>query len=215
MKLYVGPLSLFSAKARIALAEKGLEPQIVPVGWSRADRYEPHHPDVVALNPKRQVPVLVDGDLVVYDSTQIFEYLEERVPEPALYPRDLAGRVQCRRLEAAGDEIWFPRVWDLIEERFYPTDSPRSERAEAAVRGLGDLARELEKELVGREYLVGAYSVADISTFIQVNAAAALGAPIPDDCPAVARWFERVAARAAVAPVLSDLRQAAARAMSS
>jgi glutathione S-transferase len=215
MKLYVGPLSLFSAKARIALAEKGVEPQLVSVAWSRADRYEPHHPDVVALNPKHRVPVLVDGDLVVYDSTQIFEYLEERIPEPALYPRDLAGRARCRRLEAAADEIWFPRVWDLIEERFYAGGPRNSERAEVAAAGLNDLTRELEKALVGREFLVDAFSVADIATWIQVNAAAALGAPVPDECSAVGLWHQRVAARPAVAPVLADLTQAAARAMRS
>ena len=87
MKLYSGPLSLFTAKVRIALDEKRLDYQRIEVGWSLAKRYQPHHPDVVALNPKRQVPVLVDGDVVVYDSTQIFEYLEERHPEPPLYPR--------------------------------------------------------------------------------------------------------------------------------
>ena len=75
MKLYSGPLSLFSAKARIALGEKRLAHDLIQVGWSRATAYEPHHPDVVALNPTRQVPILVDGDAVGCDSTLIFEYL--------------------------------------------------------------------------------------------------------------------------------------------
>jgi glutathione S-transferase len=65
MRLYSGPLSLFTAKVRIALAEKGLAYERVEVGWSLARRYEPHHPDVLALNPKGQVPVLVDGELAV------------------------------------------------------------------------------------------------------------------------------------------------------
>ena len=55
MKLYSGPISLFTAKVRIALAEKGIPVERVEVGWTRERRYEPHHPDVVALNPKRQV----------------------------------------------------------------------------------------------------------------------------------------------------------------
>ena len=80
MKLYSGPLSLFTAKVRIALDEKDVPYERIEVGWSLAKRYEPHHPDVVALNPKKQVPVLVDGDVVVYDSTLILEYLEERFP---------------------------------------------------------------------------------------------------------------------------------------
>src|SRR5262249_20677067 len=58
MKLYSGPLSLFTAKVRIALDEKALACERIEVGWSLRDRYLPHHPDVAALNPKRQVPVL-------------------------------------------------------------------------------------------------------------------------------------------------------------
>ena len=114
MKLYSGPLSLFSAKARIALGEKGLAHELVQVGWSRAAAYEPHHPDVIALNPKRQVPILVDGDVVVYDSTLIAEYLEDRYPEPRLFPTSPAERARCRQQEAAADEIWFPHLWTLI-----------------------------------------------------------------------------------------------------
>jgi glutathione S-transferase len=67
MKLYSGPVSLFTAKVRVALAEKGLAYERVEVEWSLENRYLPHHPEVEALNPKGNVPVLVDGDLVVYD----------------------------------------------------------------------------------------------------------------------------------------------------
>ena len=60
MQLYSGSLSLFTAKVRIALDEKGVPYERIEVGWSLERRYEPHHPEVVRLNPKRQVPVLVD-----------------------------------------------------------------------------------------------------------------------------------------------------------
>jgi len=142
MKLYSGPLSLFTAKVRIALDEKDVPYERIEVGWSLAKRYEPHHPDVVALNPKKQVPVLVDGDVVVYDSTLILEYLEERFPEPPLYPSERALRARCRQLEAAADEIVFPAVWELIDGGFYPATSAdtaaaeRSRRAKARVAEL-------------------------------------------------------------------------------
>ena len=51
---------------------------------------------MAALNPKGEVPVLVDGDLVLYDSTVILEYLEDRNPEPALYPREPPERSTTR-----------------------------------------------------------------------------------------------------------------------
>src|SRR5262245_28679965 len=165
MRLYSGPLSLFTAKVRIALAEKGLPYERIEVGWSLARRYEPHHPDVVALNPKRQVPVLVDGDVVVYDSTLIFEYLEERHPEPRLYPRELGARARCRQLEAAADEILFPHVWSLIDGGFYPPGpAGRDEARLAAAReGIAHFGAERDKELADRSWLCGEFSVADIA----------------------------------------------------
>jgi len=197
MKLYSGPLSLFTAKIRVALAEKGLEYERVEVGWSRENRYEPHHPDVVALNPKREVPVLVDGDLVVYDSTLIFEYLEDRYPEPRLYPSDASERARCRQLEAAADEILFAHVWDLIEESFYPGERDEA-RLDAAKAGVAAYADGLEKDLAGHEWLCGIFSVADIGNFVLLNAAATLGAPVAEGRTALAAWNERVGARPAV-----------------
>jgi glutathione S-transferase len=208
MRLYSGPLSLFTAKVRIALAEKGLAYERIEVGWSLERRYEPHHPDVVALNPKAQVPVLVDGALAVYDSTQIFEYLEDAYPEPPLYPRDVALRARCRRLEAAADEILFPHVWTLIDRGFYPAGAGgRDEAALAAARaGVAAYCGELEKDLAEGAWLCGEFGVADIANFVLLNAAVALGAPLADEHARLRRWFERTAARPAVAQEVAELR---------
>src|SRR5213075_2845230 len=86
MLLYSGPLSLFSRKVEIALNEKGLPFERVMVPFTQAAGYAPKHPAVLAANPKAQVPVLVDGDLTLFDSTVIFEYLEDAYPVPPLYP---------------------------------------------------------------------------------------------------------------------------------
>ena len=201
MKLYSGPLSLFTAKVRIALDEKGIDYERIEVGWSLARRYEPHHPDVVALNPKKQVPVLVDGAVVVYDSTLIFEYLEERFPQPPLYPAGLAERARCRQLEAAADEILFPAVWELIDGGFYPAaagDTAAAGRRENAKRRLAELQQGLDKGLAGREYLCERFSVADIGTFIMLSTASTLGAPPAAACTDLHAWLARVGARPAV-----------------
>jgi glutathione S-transferase len=209
VKLYSGPLSLFTAKVRIALDEKKLPYEKISVGWSLENRYEPHHPDVAALNPKGQVPVLVDGDIVVYDSTLIFEYLEERHPEPPLYPRDLAGRVRCRRLEAAADEILFPSLWSLIEESLYPPAAGGRDttRLQAARAALGRQYDALEKELAGRAWLCDAFSVADIATFIMVRSAASLGAPPPPEATALHAWLDRTYARPSVKREVDGMNQ--------
>jgi len=210
MKLYSGPLSLFTAKVRIALAEKGIDSERVEVGWSLADRYEPHHPDVVALNPKAQVPVLVDGDVVVYDSTLIFEYLEERHPVPALYPTDLAERARCRQLEAAADEILFPHVWTLIDKGFYP--GSRDEAATAGAReAIADYCAQRNEELAGRRWLCGDLSVADIAHFVFLHAAATLGAPIREEHAALSAWYERMLARPAVATEVGEMAEFVAK----
>ena len=213
MKLYSGPLSLFSAKVRVALAEKGLVYDEISVGWSLQHRYEPHHPDVAALSPKGQVPVLVDGDVVVYDSTQIFEYLEDRSPEPALYPRDAAGRARCRRLEAAADELLFPSVWSLIEEAFYPAsgagrDEARLERARTA---LFDEYAGLDKELTGRAWLCDGFSVADIATFIMVHAASSIGVAPTAEQTALSAWASRMIARPALRREIDAMNRFVAR----
>ena len=200
MKLYTGPLSLFSAKVRIALAEKGLRFEHVSVGWSPERRYQPHHPDVVALNPKRQVPVLVDGELVVCDSTRILEYLEDRHPVPPLMPRSPADRARCRELEAFGDEIFFLPLWDLIEEVFYPAgtsarDPGRLERARDEIAGH---YAALDRRLAGADYLCGEFSIADIAVFVMVSAAVRFGAAPTSSQPELLAWLARTGGRPAV-----------------
>jgi glutathione S-transferase len=214
MKLYSGPLSLFTAKVRIALEEKSLAYDRVEVGWTRENRYLPHHPEVAALNPKREVPVLVDGDLVVYDSTLILEYLEDRYPEPALLPRAPAARARCRQIEAAADEILFPFVWDLIEEVFYPSATADDARIAGAREGIAAIHGAWDKELAGRAWFGDAFGVADIGAFVFLNAAATLGAPVPESRTHLRGWFERTGARPAVRREVDAMTAFVARAMS-
>ena len=96
MKLYSGPLSLFSRKVEIALNEKGLAFEREMVPFSQAQGYAPKHPAVLAANPKGQVPVLVDGALTLFDSTLIMEYLDDAYPTPPLRPAEPAARARCR-----------------------------------------------------------------------------------------------------------------------
>jgi glutathione S-transferase len=201
MRLYSGPISLFSAKVRVVLAEKGIDYERIEVGYSFKDAYLPHHPDVDRLNPHGKVPVLVDGDLVVYDSTLINEYLEERHPEPALFPRDLAARARCRQLEAYGDEVLFPHVWTLIEEIIYatPESPPNPERVDLARADLEGCYAHLDRELTGLEHFCSTFSVADITLFVFLSAATLLSGPIGETHANLRSWQARVAARPAVA----------------
>src|SRR5260221_6690864 len=141
MKLYSGPLSLFSRKVEIALYEKSLPFEREMVAFTQATGYSPKHPDVLAVNPKGQVPVLVDGDLTLFDSTLILEYLEDAYPTPPLYPAGAKARARCRLIELSADEILLPLVRNLMFRNAPRDPDPErqrlreseGERAEAAI----------------------------------------------------------------------------------
>ena len=200
MKLYSGPLSLFTAKVRIALDEKGLDYELISVPFSRAAGYSPKLPEMLAINPKGQVPVLIDDDVSVYDSTLILEYLEERCPEPPLFPRQIAERVRCRQLEAASDEILFPFIWELIAETFYKPDPSTRDASRIATAKAAIAAQQerLDRELAGREFLCSQFTIADIAYFLTLMFATSLGAPADAALGNLAAWTARVMARPAV-----------------
>jgi glutathione S-transferase len=102
MQLYSGPLSMFGAKAQIALHEKSLPFDLVMVPFDMERLYEPKPPAVERINPKRQVPVLIDGSTDIFDSTQIFEYLEDAAPTPPLWPTSVVDRARVAPIRAAG-----------------------------------------------------------------------------------------------------------------
>ncbi len=207
MKLYSGPLSLFSAKVRVVLAEKNLDYERVDVAFSRAG-YEPKHPDVLRLNPKAQVPVLQDGGLDLYDSTIICEYLEDRYPEVPLYPSDAISRARCRQLEASADEVLFPHVWVLINQVFYGGGD--QDAIAAAREAIGDHYARIDDALAGREYLCESYSIADIAYFLTVSFAIQLGAAPAAERSNLMGWLARMAAKPVIAAETAAMTRVAA-----
>jgi glutathione S-transferase len=197
MKLYSGPLSMFGAKAEIAAHEKGIAVELVMVPFEMATLYSPKHPEVARINPKRQVPVLVDGDLEIFDSTQIFEHFETIRPEPALWPADLKARARARLLEHKSDEIYFPPIVRLMGLQNTP-DDPAAVEARAAAMAFND---EMERTIGGQEWLAGSYSYADIAFYMAQLFGARMTAPMDERHPRLRAWRDRVSARPAVAKV--------------
>jgi glutathione S-transferase len=89
VKLYDAPRCPYCARVRIALAEKGLVPETVEIDLQDRPAF------IYELNPSGRVPVLDDG-FVLPESLLIMEYLDERYPDGALLPADLAERAQAR-----------------------------------------------------------------------------------------------------------------------
>ncbi|MBW0003109.1 MAG: glutathione S-transferase family protein [Hyphomicrobiales bacterium] len=201
MTLYSGPLSMFGAKAEIAAREKGLEFELVMVPFDMNRLYEPKHPQVVRINPKRQVPVLVHGDVEIFDSTQIFEYFEDLRPEPPLWPREIDARARARLLEHKSDEVFFPPIVRLMSLQEMPDDPIAVAAREAAARYYS----EMEELLAGKSFLAGTYSYADIAFYMAQFFGARMGAPMTDATPKLLRWREEITARPAVRSVVSAM----------
>lgn len=190
---------MFGMKAQIAAIEKGIDFELVMVPFETA--YEPKHPEVVRINPKRQVPVLIHGDLEIFDSTQIFEYLEDLKPDPPLWPTDRNARARARLLELKSDEVYFPhiiRLMGLEEKRADPSFA-------AACASARDYYHAMNSLLGDREYLAGAYSFADIAFYMAQVFGARMGAPIDPAALHLIRWRDRVTARPAVEAVLRPM----------
>jgi glutathione S-transferase len=204
MKLYSGPLSMFGAKAEIALREKGADFELEMVAFSQAQGYHPRHPEVLRVNPKRQVPVLIDNGLELYDSTQIFEWCEDRWPVPALWPSTVPERARARQLEHASDEVFFPHVIKLMGLRASPDpiDSPEWIKAR---EGIESYYAKIEGLLAGRAYLAGAFTYADIAFYMAQFFAARHTVPMDAKHVNLLAWRRRMAARPAVRVVIDRM----------
>ena len=195
MKLYTGPLSNFGLKTEIAAREKGIALDIEMVPFTLATRYQPRHPEVLRINPKEQVPVLVDGDLDLFDSTQICEYFEDIKPTPALWPATPKGRARARLMELRVDEIFFGEIIKLLQ---FPPPGPERDASLAKVNAFYNW---LNERLAKSDYLAGEFSYADISFFIAQFFAGLVGAAFPEDLTHLAAWRQRVGKREHIAPI--------------
>src|SRR6266446_10733789 len=115
IKLYDFLSCPYGQKVRIVLAEKALTYDLVAVDLTQ---HENRKPDFLRLNPFGRVPVLVDDDTTVYDSTIINEYIEDEYPEPPVLPAigSSAMRARARSFEDFADTSFTLQVGQLIGE---------------------------------------------------------------------------------------------------
>ncbi len=199
IQLYSGPLSMFGAKAQIAMLEKRIDATVIMVPFEMKALYEPKHAEVLRINPKRQVPVLIHDDLEIFDSTQIFEYLEDLKPEPRLWPQSVQDRARARLLEHKSDEVYFPHIIRLMG--LQPT--PEDPAAVAARAGAAKVYDEVENLLGdGRDWLAGpAFTYADIAFYMAQIFGDRMGAPIPTSHSRLIAWRARMGERGSVRQV--------------
>ena len=152
MTLYSGITCPFSHRCRFVLFEKGMDFEIKDIDTFNKPE------DLVIINPYNQVPVLVERDLILYESNIINEYLDERFPHPQLMPADPVMRGRGRLVLFRLEKELFVHVATL--ENPAATNKEQAKAREAIAQGLTMIAPSYAKN----KYVLGDdFSMIDVA----------------------------------------------------
>jgi glutathione S-transferase len=188
--LYDSAFSPFARKVRMVLEHKGLDFEAVD-GLLKSN-----HDALKAVNGRIEVPVLVDGDLVVVNSADIVAYLEFRYPAKPVYPDAPAAHVHARAWERTADAFIDAILIDISYWKWADRQDSMPDGLLAAARS--DLRRvydALERDLAGQEFVSGPLSIADLALFPHMASVKAMEVEFSaQDHPNLARWFRQMRA---------------------
>jgi len=206
MILLGASVSPYVRKVLVVAAEKGVKLDNRPINPSTST-----DPQFLAASPFRKIPVLLDGDMALADSTAIVTYLEALHPQPAVLPaapRERARAVWFEEmadtiLHAAGQRIFFNRV---VAPKFLGRAGDLTAAREAQESLLPPVYEYLESVAPVDGFLVGdALSIGDISVAsMLVNMTYCNAAPAPSQYPKLAAFLVRTMARPSFAAALAS-----------
>ena len=198
MKLIGVPLSPFVRKVTVVMTIKELEFEreyAMPGDTS---------PEFRAMSPLGKIPVFVDGDFFVADSSAICEYLEEKYPQHPVLPQTPEQRAKARFLEEIGDSRLIEHASIIFIERFgaeniFNREPDLGRAANAEDNLLPPILDYLESQVPPEGYLFGDFTTADISITTPIFNAAYGGYEVdPGRWPRYAAFVNRVAEHPAV-----------------
>jgi glutathione S-transferase len=197
IKLYDFVPCPFGQKVRIVLAEKSLSYELVEVDLAKGEQ---RRPEFLRLNPYGKVPVLIDEDTTVYDSTIINEYLDDEYPNPPVLPPigSSALRARARLFEDFADTSFILPVGQLMAEvakQEAERDSNRIARLRQTVERVLDY---LNHELTGLQYLATEFSIADIGFSPRLLVLKDLGIEPGQGRANVDAWIKRLLERPSI-----------------
>lgn len=207
MQLYDFPFSPNSRKVRAVVYELGIAVEPVNVDLLQGKQ---RAPEFLALNPNGRVPVLVDGDLVLWESTAIMRYLARGSALAPTAPR-VAAEVdrwiawQLAHLGPAMTKVAFEKIVKVALGKGPPDEARIAE-------GTGEfhaMSAILDGALAGKEYVAGPLSIADLALAAHYSLAGACGLDLAAH-PRVAAWLARVSERDSMRRVLQEARMRAA-----
>jgi glutathione S-transferase len=197
IRFYYGSGSPFSWRVQLVLEEKSLPYEPVLLSFQKGEHKTPAH---LARSPHGKVPALEDDGVVLYESTAIVEFLEERYPTPALLPAEPAARARVRieELEAVD---YFAETFRVLGRQVFFTPAERRDAAqiEAARADVRAGLQRLEARAAGRG---GGFVAGDRLTrgdlawlpFVELAARAGVD-PDPASMPWLVAWRGRLRAR--------------------
>ena len=190
IRLYYASGSPFSWRVQLVLEEKGLPYEPVLLSFDKGEVKSPEH---LARSPHGKVPALTDGDLALYESGAIVEYLEERYPKPALMPEDVAARAEVR-IEELECVFYLAEAFRGVARQVFFTPPERRDAealADARARARAEIERlEARAARRGGQFIVGdRASRADLTWLPFVEIAARAGLDLdPARTPWLVRW---------------------------
>lgn len=195
MTLYAFPPSPNTWKVRAVAAHLGVPLEIELVDLTQGASRKPEY---LALNPTGRTPTLVDGDLVLWESTAIMQYIASQMPN-ALWPDDARKRAdivrwQSWQLAHWGSDACVPLVFNRLVKKILNLGAPDEAAVAKATLAFNKEASMLDAHLAKQPYLVGdGVTLADFS--VAANLLPAREAELPlEPYSRVQEWFERVAA---------------------
>lgn len=202
--LYDHPLSPYAQKVKIALREKGLAFETPMPGGLGAGGAQGAF---VEASPRAEVPALVDGDVRVFDSTIILEYLDDAYPDPPMRPASAAERARVRMLEEVMDTHFEAINWGISEIRWFRrAEGALADTLFAAARAQTEgFFTWLETQLGERQWFNGdTFGWGDLSVVPYVNGSVGQGNP-PARGSKLSAWLDRANARPSVAATNADM----------
>ena len=190
MVLYSGTTCPFSHRCRFVLFEKGMDFEIRDV-----DLYNKPE-DINVMNPYGQVPILVERDLILYESNIINEYIDDRFPHPQLMPADPVMRARARLFLFRFEQEMFSHI-DAIEKG----TQKQAEKARTIIR---DSLTQIAPVFTKQKYMLGEeFSMLDVAIAPLLWRLEFYGIQLPKQCAPLMKYAERLFSRPAYIDALT------------
>jgi glutathione S-transferase len=198
LTFYYGSGSPYAWRVWFSLEHKAIAYELKTISFSAGDLKKP---EFLKINPRHKVPVITDGDLALYESAAIVEYLEEQYASgQKLFPGNTRQRALIRRLVREADEYFAQAQERLVDQvLFTPQDKWDAAEIASARRALGRELGIFEDYLSG-DFLAGEFSAADITLYPMIALCLRMEKKKPDlDVrgaigPKLGAWMKRIEA---------------------